>query len=88
MADNILDGEIAMKISELVGSTFYASIQENRIQPEHFSLLTHEEWQNLGIPIGTRYRLLELVGSSSREVQHRRRASLLSGGVTLLVPLH
>ena len=76
-----LDAETALTLSELVGQEAYNRIVENQIQPHQFPRLTHSEWAELGIPIGIRHRIIDLVEPMPPKVDPRdqRRASLLGG---------
>src|SRR3989338_6820418 len=56
-----LDAEPALPLSELVGQEAYNRIVENQILPHQFPRLTHSEWAELGIPIGIRHRIIDLV---------------------------
>ena len=78
------DAETALALSQLLNPEAYNRILENQILPAQFSRLTHSEWTELGIPIGIRHRIIDLVelAPSVDDATNHRRGSLLGGTPT------
>ena len=57
-----MDAEFALKLSEILSPESYAKVMDNKVLPHHLKSLTHAEWTEMGIPIGTGHAILEMAG--------------------------